>query len=406
MNETMRIRVSLRSPAIAFTADVAEATWPDEVSASRPAVLDNGTVAVGLSGSDGARVLIRPPGQLSTFSPHPLLGDGIGGIAVDAGQNLHVLSGNAEASPRRYWAYTKTPTGDFGAAVPIPLAGTGDPYVPFASFQAAPDGTEYVLVRADDGIYATYRQPGLAFVAPVKIGDSAYGNPASAVTPEGDLLVAWTHEEASGDRSVKLGGLDRTPPKVTVNSFPTRVEAGAAVTFAASASDSMGVKSTVWDFGASQREEKAAVNHTFTQPGRYEVTFTATDVAGHKTVEQRTVVVAGEPIGPTEPKLRLKLRTPKSMKFRVLKRRGVRIAVRAKPKVRLRIAIGTARRNARLRPLATKKVRKLRNRHVLRVKPRRARLGKRRKLRLYVQVTGITADGQQVTRSRKVRIRR
>lgn len=403
MNQTMRVRVSLRG-SISSSADIAEATRPDEVNASPPVVLEDGTVAVGLSGSDGSRVLIRPPGLLSIYSTHPLLGDGIGGIGADGDQNLHVLSGSPEASPRRYWAYTKTPTGDFGTGVPIPLAGAGDPYIPFDTFQVAPDGTEYVLIRADDGVYATYRQPGLDFATPVKIGNSSYVNPASAVTPEGDLLVAWVHEAGPADHTVEVGGLDRTPPKVTLNSFPTRVEAGSLVTFAATATDAMGIRSTVWDFGGDQRSDTASVNHTFTQPGRYEVAFTATDEAGQQTVERRTVVVPGEPTGPSG--FSLKLRTPKKMKFRALKKRGVKVVVRAKPKMRLRIALGTSKRNARLRPLATRKVKRLRNRHVVRVKPRRARLGKRRKFRLYVQVTGITATGQRVTRSRTVRVRR
>jgi|GEM_PF-2702029 len=403
-NETSRIRVSFRSPTLTGSADIGEATWPNEVFATRAIVLGDGTIAVGLSGSAGSRVLIRPPGLISTFAPHPLLGNGIGGFGIDDDQNLHVLSGNAEASPREYWAFTKTPGGDFGAAVPIPLAGIGDPYIPFDTFRVAADGTEYVLIRAEDGIYATWRQPGLNFATPVKIGDSPYVNPASAVTPDGDLLVAWNHEASPGDRSIEVGGLDRTPPKVTVNNFPTRVEAGSGVTFAASVSDAMGVKSTVWDFGGGQRGDTAAVNHTFTQPGRYEVSSTATDNSGQQTVEERTVVVPGEPTKPSG--FSLKLRTPKRMKFHALKKRGVRIVARAKPKMRLRVALGTAKRNARLRPMATKKVKRLKNRHVLRVKPRRARLGKRRNFRLYVQVTGITAAGQRVTKSRTVRVRR
>ncbi|MBN8871175.1 MAG: PKD domain-containing protein [Solirubrobacterales bacterium] len=402
MNQTMRVRVSLRGPTNS-SADIAEATRPNEVNASPPVVLKDGTVAVGLSGSDGSRVLIRPPGLLSVYSTHPLMGDGIGGIGADDSQNLHVLSGSPEASPRQYWAYTKTPTADFGTAVPIPLAGAGDPYIPFDTFQVAPDGTEYVLIRADDGIYATYRQPGIDFATPVKIGGPAYTNPATAVTPDGDLLATWVHEVGPNDRTVEVGGLDRTPPKVTVNSFPTRVDAGSLVTFAATATDAMGIRSTVWDFGGGQRSDTASVNHTFTQPGRYEVAFTATDAAGQQRVERRTVVVPGEPTGPSG--FSFKLRTVKKIKFRALKKHGLRIVARAKPKMRLRIVFGTSKRNARLRPLVRKKVKRLRNRHVVRVKPRPARLGKRRNFRLYVQATGITATGQRVTKSRMVRVR-
>lgn len=140
-NETTRIRVSLRSPTLAYTADVDQATWPNEVFATRPVVLNDGTVAVGLSGSAGARLLIRPPGAATSFTSLNLPGDGIGGISLDASESLHLISANAEPPNREYWASSKPSGGDFGTPFAIPLAGSGDPYIPFDSFRVAADGT-------------------------------------------------------------------------------------------------------------------------------------------------------------------------------------------------------------------------------------------------------------------------
>jgi hypothetical protein len=100
------------------------------------------------------------------------------------------------------------------------------------------------------------------------------------------------------------------------------------------------------------------------------------------------------------------LKTPKRIKFKVLRKRGLRVVVKGQPKMKIRAVLGTSRRNARLRPLRVKVVNKFRNRHVLRVKPRRTRVGKRRSFRLYVQVTGTTPAGKQITKVRRVRVRR
>lgn len=399
-NETMRIRVSIRGAAPFFTSDIALVTRPDEVGADRPLVLDDGTVAVPLSGSAGARVAVRPPGPLTVFSSLPLQGEGIWGADLDSAQNIHAGAGNS--GDRQYWSQVKPKGGAFGAPNPIQMPvipGNGDAYL--VGFEVAPDGTEYAVIRGDDGTYAASRSPGQAFTAPVRIGTTSENNPESVVTRDGDLLVAWDHENAPNDRSVSLGGLDKTPPEVTVVSFPTRVEDGATASFSATAVDAMGIDSLAWSFDGKV-VEGGEVTHTFTRPGRHEVSFTATDVAGQKTIVKDTVVV---PVGPNSDPV-MKLKTPKKIKFRALKRRGVRVVVNVQPAARIRAVIDTSKRNARLRPMRVRVVKKFRNRHVIRLKPKRARLGKPRSFGLYVQVSGKTSAGKQVTKARKVRVRK
>lgn len=399
-NETMRIRVSIRGAAPFFTSDIALVTRPAEVGADRPLVLDDGTVAVPLSGSAGARFAIRPPGLITVFANTPLQGEGIWGAGLDSDQNIH--AGAGVSGDRTYWSQVRPPGGTFGAPNPIPMPvipGNGDAYL--VGFKVAPDGTEYAVIRGDDGTYVSSRSPGQSsFTNAVKIGRASDGNPESAITRDGDLLVTWTHENGANDRSIELGGLDKTPPAVTVASFPERAEDGVAVSFSASATDAMGIQSLDWSFDG-QVVEGGDVTRAFT-PGNHKVSFTATDVAGQKTVVERTVVV---PFGPNSDPV-MKLKAPKKLKFRAFKKRGVRIVVTAQPPVRIRAVIGTWKRKARLRPMRTKLVRKFRNRHVIRIRPKPARLGKRRNLRLYVQVTGTTGAGKQVTKVKSVKVRR
>lgn len=399
-NETTRIRVALRGPAPFATADIAFATWPQEVDAGPPLVLDDGTVAVPLSGSEGARMAIRPPGALSTFSMSPLQGEGIWGAGLGASQNLHVASGISD--DREYWSFVKPPGLAVGTANPIPMptiAGGGDAYL--TAFEVAPDGTEYAGIRGDDGTYVSSRSPGQSFTTPVKIGNDSSSNPRLAVTRDGDLLVTWSHSNGPNDQTINLSGLDKTPPEVVVNSFPEEVADGTAASFSASATDAMGIASLVWNFDG-ETVPGGDATHTFMGTGNHRVSFTATDVAGQRTVVTKTVTV---PVGPdSDPVMTLK--TPKKLQFRALARRGVRVVVTGRPKIRIRATIGTSRRNARMRPMRVRVVKKFRNRHVIRIKPRRARLGKRRSFRLFVQVTGTTMAGKRATRTRTVKIRR
>jgi len=404
-NKTRRVRALIRNPAqgVNATIDFANVTQPDEIAVNgEPVVLDDGTVAFATGGTGGALVQIRPPGAATAFAAHVLDGEAATQPGIDAAQNIHVMS--VEQSPTRgYWANVKPPGGTFGAPVPIPLAGAGDPYIPYDGFRVAPDGTEYAVIRADDGIYATSRSPGQAsFETPSLLGAGvATANPEVAVTGEGDLLASWPIEAAPGDIRLFVGGLDKTPPEVTVSSFPVQAAAGAELSFSAGASDDMGLRSVGWDFG-----DGVVAGDTATSsfgPGSHPVSFTATDRAGNETVVRRTVRVPGVP---GEGTLTMKVVTPKNLRFRTLARRGLKVRVSSNQPLRIKARIATSRKKLGKKPLRTLSVRTLKRRHVLRVKPNKKRLGKRRNLKLFVRVTGTTAEGKSVTRIKKVKIRR
>lgn len=321
-NEISRVYLWTRGPGGSTVSTLAEVTAPDEVGTGRPAVTDDGVVAATVSSTGGARLFTRGPGFPPSFSYNvPLASQGASAPVIDGAGTIHLMSADAEPPDRRYWTNRWTVDDGLSGPVPIPLAGTNDPYIPFDGFTVAPDGTEYAVIRADDGVYATSRDPGAgSFRAPRMIGPAPLANPVVTTTPGGDLAVVWTTETAEGQQLL-LGGLRR--------------------------------------------------------------------------VEQ-----------PEPPAAALKVKSKKRIGFRVLARKGVRLKVKARPAMRLRVVLGTSKRNARLRPLRVKVVRRVKNRHVLRIKPRRKRLGKRRNFRLFVDVTGTARTGVKTTAIRKVRVRR
>lgn len=401
VNETSRIRVVL--PLIAETSDIVQVTEPDTVQLGGLAVAADGRVALSYSTDSGPLLRVRPAGPAGqVYSSHPLPGEEATEPVFERAGPVHVMS-VVQGPDRLYFANVKGAGPGPVASVPIPLAGQGDPYIPYEQgFQAAPDGTEYATILADDGVYATSREPGAgAFATPAKIGPVPDSNPSSTVTGEGDLLVAWNTGTA-GDHKLMVGGLDGHAPKLEVESFPDSGSVGVPLEFAATATDSMGMRSIRWDFpGAIVAGER--VTHTFTRPGNQRVTLTATDRAGNETVERRTVRIPGGGEGEAP---RMTVKVPKKLSFRALARKGVRVKVSSDRPLRIRASIGTTKRKARRKPMGVKAVKKLRARQTVRVKPKRKRLGKRRAFRLHVRVTGTTSGGEKVTKVKRVRIRR
>jgi len=400
VNETTRIRIGL--PDLAETADLVQVTEPDRAQLGGLAVTPDGRVAVTYSTDAGPLLRVRPAGPVAQpYSTIPLPGEEVTEPVVEAGGDIHAMS-VIQGPPRAYYANVLRDGMPAFESAPIPLAGAGDPYIPYEEgFRVAADGTEYAVIKADDGVYATSRAPGgAAFAAPVKIGSTPNANPSSAVTPDGDLLVTWIEGEPGAHR-LFAGGLDETPPKVTVTSFPDRAEAGIPVEFEASAVDAMGLRSVAWDFGDGQRVEGGTATHAFGF-GSHRVRFIATDRAGNETVEAKTVVVPGG--GADGDGLKLRVTVPKKLKFKALARRGVKVKVKADRPVSVRAKIGI-KRKGKLKPFRAKQVKKARISHKFRIKPKRSKLGKPRKLKLLVRVTANTAQGERVTKTKKVRVR-
>jgi len=402
-NETTLVRYDIRNTAntLVSAGVISFATEPNEIFTGGTAVLDDGTIAVAVGGNAGARAFIRPPGAASAFTPQDLGAEAARGIQADDAQNLHVAIQN-QGPPRVQWSRVRPPGGSFGTPVPIPLAGAGDPYL--VDFDVAGDGTEYVIIRADDGTWVTSHSPGeVSFTTPKKIGGVTEGSPTGAVTPDNDLLISWVETPAPGDQRLYAGGFDSgKPPAVTVGSFPTKLHPGTEGSFSATAIDSMGVRATGWDFGDGTTALGDDATHTFPEAGRYEVKYIATDRAGNQAVESRTVQVGDvQAAGPS-----LKLKLPKTLNFRTLAKKGVRITAIASPAMKVTARIAASKKALRRKPLATRNVKKPKERQVLRLKPKRGRLGKARAFRLRVRVTATTAAGKVLSRSGSVKIRK
>ncbi len=401
-NETRRIRVVL--PLIAETNDIVQVTEPDTAQLGGLAVASDGRIAVSYSTDSGPLLRIRPAGPAGqVYASHPLPGEEVTAPVFEEAGPVHVMS-VVQGPDRLYFANVKGTGPEPVASTPIPLGGQGDPYIPYEEgFQVAPDGTEYAVIRADDGVYATSREPGAtAFSTPAKLGPAPDSNPSSTVTGDGDLLVTWNTGPAGGQKLI-VGGLDGHAPKVVVESFPESGTIGVPLEFAASATDSMGMRSTSWNFGGGSAVAGDRATHTFSRPGAHQVTFTATDRAGNETVERRTVRVPGGGDGDSP---RMSVKVPKKLAFRALARRGVRVKVSANRPLRIKASIGTSKRKARRKPLGVKAVKKLRAKHTVRVRPKRKRLGKKRAFRLHVRVTGTDRSGAKITKVKRVRIRR
>jgi len=92
--------------------------------------------------------------------------------------------------------------------------------------------------------------------------------------------------------------LDRVAPQVSLAASATTVEAGDLVSFSAQASDAgSGVGGAYeWSFGDNTGGASGdAVNHTFTQPGTYEVRVKTADAAGNAASATTVITVSSAP---------------------------------------------------------------------------------------------------------------
>src|SRR4051794_34375014 len=87
----------------------------------------------------------------------------------------------------------------FGAPVHIDL---GERFGECPTAVAQPSGAALVMKLSYDGIRLAARDPGGTFGPPQTLGapDDRAESPVAAVTPRGDAVVAWTHNESAGER--------------------------------------------------------------------------------------------------------------------------------------------------------------------------------------------------------------
>ena len=404
---TRGLRVIVRSPDDLTGANSVTDSVPlaDDLALVGLEVLPNGTVAALIqgysAGASAARLrLLDPPWTASSSTD--LDWDLTGGMGSDRAGNLHILvAADGGLSPPTDVSMLVKPPGDpIGAPVPVGLG----PEERLRGLVVAPDGVEHVISSTGSpGRFAVRSRPAGAatFGGPVELAGEA-NEMSTAMTPEGDLLAAWSQEESPGEQRIMVGGLDGgEPPEITSFEVPRRALVGLPVELRATARDSMGVGSYSWDLGDGNTAAGPSPRHAYAAPGRYTVRLTVTDRAGNET--ERTARVEAQRGVPLAPRIRLA--TPKRLKFKALKRRGVRVRVTADVPVKVKATL-RLRRGRRLVPLAARDGRRARAVQALRLRPNKRRLGKPRKLRLRLQVVATTDEGGRAKAVRNIRVRR
>jgi len=396
------------------------------------AVGPDGTTVVSLTNTTSGVKLYRKPAGGAVQAPLVLApGTGWGQAPVpDASGTMHVVV-YVPAGPTsgRYEVRTLSPAGALSAPVTIVADDTTQD---LAELLVAPDGTEYALITDDGGTSIAQHAPnGAGFGAPTRIAGPDARWPHGALTAGGDVVVSWTREAAAGDERAMVGGLDAgTPPALADLRVPGALVAGTTGTFAATATDTMGLRSVRWDFGDGTAAATASAEHAYAAPGRYVASVTATDRAGNTSSDQRTVTVVAAPTeggggsaggpGPdgggsaapdrTAPTVRLRLGA--KLSFTTLRRRGLTVRVVLSEPADLAASLfGRVRRATIARAgelvLAERSQRHAaRGTRTLRLKPSARLLGRRRALRLVVRVTATDAAGNRRTVARTVRVRR
>lgn len=411
---TEEVRVMVRDPSGSSTPTelVKSATSPLWAYLAGLAVFPNGTAAVayshGMLGTNGAAKLnLRAPGSAPFEVDLP--GEYPGGLQVDNSGTLHLYtSADGGDFIPEYSALTVNAAGVLSTPIPIPLPNP-DSYL--SQFLVHPDGSEIAIFvdGSDNSVWARRRAAGSSsFGSAIKVVGGGARSPMAALTSSDDVLVVWTREAGADDDRVLVGGLDAgTPPVLSVEQPPTEVVAKVPVRFAASAKDSMGIRSITWKYGDGSSAAGGVVSHAFARAGQYEVVVTATDRAGNSTSKRHTVKV----VGAGDPAARLRVSGPKKVKFKVLKRKGVRFRVRSNEPVRLLAQLIARTRSARISAvgdlvLAERSLAVATAQRAVKLKPAARLLGKRpRKLRLKVRFTATDQAGNQtvVTRALKVK---
>jgi PKD domain len=139
---------------------------------------------------------------------------------------------------------------------------------------------------------ASHRPAGAADWTPpialAGLSGSAWGT-RYAIGTAGDVYAAY---EAPNGTALEVAALDTAAPLITVFRAPRTGHAGRRLAFSAAAFDLSGA-ALRWSFGDGSRSAPgASVTHGFRKSGRYRVTVTATDPAGHATTARATVATA------------------------------------------------------------------------------------------------------------------
>ncbi|HEY5344369.1 MAG TPA: PKD domain-containing protein [Solirubrobacteraceae bacterium] len=185
---------------------------------------------------------------------------------------------------------TASAGGAFGAPAYLATVLGRGPKV--ANLAIAPDGavamawvdareTSNGEISGEVGEEGVVRPPGGSFSAPRGVFSGGYrlgvGSLELASDEQGDAFGMWQENTIIGDRVVAMT-FDHGPVIGTV-SAPTTGQTGQALSFSISTPVSVWkpVRAITWDFGDGTTGSGLSTTHTYTQPGVYTVTVTASD---------------------------------------------------------------------------------------------------------------------------------
>jgi hypothetical protein len=376
------------------------------------AVTATGTAIVLVATStEGLLAYIRPSGGAFTATKLSA-GKAFGAIGVDTAGNAIVLVESGYPTVSIQYAVLP-PSGAFTVLQDVVPTGSADG----ATLDVAPDGTAFAELfhSSSRSLDVAVRPPGGSFAAPLQAVGTGLSFAKFALTPTDDLLATWT-SDTDGDHTpdtVFVGGLDGgTPPQLSAVDVPAATVTGTQVSFSAGASDTMGVRGVHWDFGDGSSADGASVSHAYTSAGLFTVTVIATDRAGNTSSLSRAITVIGPPstsTGSGGPVVTLKM--PGSVRFKSFLKHGLTIEVSSStPSTIVGSLLGRAR-NARLASVgelivASRTLKNVTTHRKLLLRPSRPAIGRRRSLRLTVQVTATDAQGLQRTVTRKLNVKR
>jgi len=424
-----KVQVAVRPAGVTSfeaTKTLVEATNPDEDFLDDVEVLSDGTVLVLVSREPGLELYSRPPGPGSAWSAaQPLLADdAFGLLAADPAGRVTLAathSAGGMGEPRTIAVATRPPGGSFGAFTPV---ASGDVFA--RVLEAAPDGTTF-LGWGDFGatsvaVRGALAPPGGAFGPPVTITADASQFDA-ALDPAGNVLAAWQQEVAADDERLLVGGIDSgAPPTFGAVDVPSAALVGVPVTLSASARDWSGLREIRWYLPGGTVLKGATVTHAFATAGTATVQVTAVDRAGNEATVSREVRVVAEEATPTakptgtatvtpsldrrKPKLGLKtLGKLKLAKFL----HGVRVRISVDEPSRVEVALLARARSAQISAaqnliLASRQLKGVSGKRVVRLRPSRRLLGGARHFRVTLRVTAVDTAGNETVQKRSLRV--
>jgi hypothetical protein len=172
---------------------------------------------------------------------------------------------------------------------------------------------------AHDIVQADYRSAVEGWQQPVSLSEDEKDStdavvvldaPGNSTVADGDATAVWTSSEGGCPEvagcedppiyQIQAAGYDAIESAEPLEA-PAVGEVGTPVAFSASPLD---VWSPMLDFGDGSQDAATSATHTYSAPGEYVVTFSATEVLGYKRSAQRKIVIepaAGEPPPPPPP---------------------------------------------------------------------------------------------------------